>query len=252
MGYIFLIKLIKNFGLKGIDIYRKLKNPQSTFINIPGYDQKFYIRPNSKDKSIFNHIILEEDYDIELRYDPKVIIDCGSYTGFSSVFFAKKYPKAKIICLEPDASNFSFLKKNTAKYDNIFIYNKAIWHTKTSLRLENIDKDKCSVFVSEKVSDDNKFNHEIESVTINDLLVEHNVSDIDILKLDIEGAEKELFINNHEWLKNVKTLVIELHDRKRAGCSKALFAALQKFDFISEVKSEYLIIKFISNGSSID
>ena len=54
---------------------------------------------------------------------------------------------------------------------------------------------------------------------------------IDILKLDVEGAEKELFEHDPAWLANVGVLMIELHDRFKPGCSKALYSALVRHDF---------------------
>jgi hypothetical protein len=65
---------------------------------------------------------------------------------------------------------------------------------------------------------------------------------IDILKLDIEGAEKELFRAGFEsWLPNTRLLIVELHDRMVPGCSKALFEAVSKYDFDCETRWENLI-----------
>jgi len=69
---------------------------------------------------------------------------------------------------------------------------------------------------------------------------------IDILKLDIEGAEKELFADNTElWLPKVNIVVIELHDWLQEGCSQAFYAAfnLDEWDEYKEGEKVVMIRK---------
>ena len=63
---------------------------------------------------------------------------------------------------------------------------------------------------------------DIDAITINDIISTYDLTRIDILKLDIEGAEIELFESNTDWLEKVNCMVIELHDRIRPGCMEAL------------------------------
>jgi len=68
----------------------------------------------------FEKIFLDREYDLSfLNLDPKVIIDGGSNVGYASVFFANRYPDARIISVEPEASNFRLLVKNTRSYPNV-------------------------------------------------------------------------------------------------------------------------------------
>jgi hypothetical protein len=53
---------------------------------------------------------------------------------------------------------------------------------------------------------------------------------IDILKVDIEGAEKEIFSGSPSWINHVGVLIVELHDRLKAGCSRSFFNATNSFD----------------------
>jgi hypothetical protein len=67
---------------------------------------------------------------------------------------------------------------------------------------------------------------------------------VDILKLDIEGAELELFGPGCEqWLPLVDILIVELHDRFRSGCSRAFYKAITNFNFRQEVRGENLFIR---------
>jgi len=67
----------------------------------------------------------------------------------------------------------------------------------------------------------------------------YSLREIDMLKIDIEGAEKYLFQNNpHEWLSKVKCLIIELHDNLQPGTSQAFFREMAKYDWFTFIKGE--------------
>lgn len=83
----------------------------------------------------------------------------------------------------------------------------------------------------------------VKAVSIKDIMEQYSFDRIDILKIDIEGAEIELFKNNYDdWLPSVRVLIIELHDRMRKGCSKTFFDALSKYNFSTEIKGENLFV----------
>jgi len=65
-------------------------------------------------------------------------------------------------------------------------------------------------------------------------MVEHNLPFIDILKVDIEGAGKEVFSGHPGWTSKVGMIVIELHDKERVGCNRAFYIATDSF-----VKEEF-------------
>ena len=90
------------------------------------------------------------------------------------------------------------------------------------------------------------FNQEkIESITIDDLISNHNLQEIDFLKVDIEGAEAELFSEKTEWLNNVKVIAIELHDFMKLNSSNNFVKALAKYSsFTHSIKGENIIINF--------
>lgn len=196
------------------------------------------LRKNSSDFSIFKQVFLNNEYDFSLPVEPEVIIDCGANVGLTSVYFAWKYKKANIFCIEPDESNFILLKKNTFNYNNIKCLNYGIWNKSTFLKVINPDEGNSS-FRLEETSDKK---HGIESITIHDLLKVLDVGIVDVLKIDIEGSEMEIFSNGYEaWLPKVRVLVIELHDRFKPGASKAFFKAISMFNFHVEIKGENLI-----------
>ena len=69
----------------------------------------------------------------------------------------------------------------------------------------------------------------VKAISIPTLLKNYNIDYIDILKLDIETSEIQLFSEGYEeWLPKVKIIIIELHDWRVNGCSKAFFEAINK------------------------
>ena len=85
----------------------------------------------------------------------------------------------------------------------------------------------------------------IQAITIPDLMRQQQCDAIDILKIDIEGSEKELFESGYDtWLPKVSTLVIELHDRMREGAALSFFRALTNYNFRLAIKDENIVCFF--------
>ena len=77
------------------------------------------------------------------------------------------------------------------------------------------------------VVEEDAINGKVTAVTIDSLMQAYGLNHVDVLKIDIETSEKELFLKNYErWLPKVRMIVIELHDWLRPGCSRAFFAAV--------------------------
>jgi len=178
----------------------------------------------------FVHVFLRGEYDVDIAKTPTVIVDAGANIGLTSIFYANKYPDAKIIALEPESSNFALLKKNVAPYRNILAVNKALWGENTTLEIVDPGLNKWG-FQTCKHKDENAVGKEaIESITIDRLMHDYMLSHIDILKIDIEGAEKEVCESASAWIGKVGMMAIELHDRHKTGCSRSFYNATNGFD----------------------
>lgn len=164
----------------------------------------------------------------------------GVKTGFSTYWFAKKFPKAQIIAIEPDLSNFKILTLNTRKFSNIKLIRSAIWKDNSYLKVKDIGKGHWGLIVEEVPSETTGC---IKSITIDDIVKMSEYNTIDILKLDVEGAEKEIFSsNNIDWLNKVNVIIIELHETMKKGCNQAFFSAISKHNFIQYYNCENLIL----------
>ena len=236
-----LYSYYKIFGLEGIRflIKRALKKKSIISIMPKNFKHPIYLRNDTSDVETFYQIFDRMDYDLDYGGTPKTIIDCGANAGFAAVYFKNKFPGSTIIAIEPEPANFKILSKNTEKYQDVNCLNYGIWNKSTNLEIINEGKGNWG-FSTHEVEYENE--NTIKAISIEEIMERYNLKQIDILKIDIEGSEKEMFEKNFEkWLPVTKTVVIELHDWMRPGCSKSVFKALGNYNFSSSFKGENLI-----------
>jgi FkbM family methyltransferase len=226
-----LKKYIVKYGWLGFKLYlyKKIKFPHSVKICLPQFKDVIVLRPNTSDINVFEQIFIDEEYRCVIDAEPNIIVDAGANIGLASIYYAMAYPKARIVAIEPESSNFELLKENVKNYSNIYCENAGLWDKSTYLKIYNPYGQKHSFTVEE--SNDPQG---IKAITVDDVMNQHDFPFIDILKVDIEGAEKEVFSGHPGWIKKVGMIVIELHDKERVGCNRAFYTATDAF-----LKEEY-------------
>ncbi len=160
------------------------------------------------------------------RADAEVIVDLGANMGDAAVFFAQRYPRARIIAVECDETNYQLLLANIKPYPNVIPVKAAIWGETKKLSLE-VGSGENAVYVRDQEAVGPS--KSVDGLTMESLMKAHHIDAIDILKVDIEGAEKNLFEHDCSWLGTVHTIGIEFHDWRIKGCTTAFFAALTKY-----------------------
>jgi len=229
LGYsiIRLILLIRNYRIRiGLSLWFQIAFNRGKIITIKSslFNNPIELRKKDSDVVVFDQIYAEKQYHwkgIE-ELNPKVIVDAGANIGLAALCFSNLFPNAHIYCIEPDKANYSLLLKNTKNYSNIKTIQGALWHCEAMLDIENPEGFSAGLSL---MSSDNK--GKIKGYAINTLLRELNIDHIDILKIDIEGAEKEIFeYGDLGWLDKVSILVIELHDMYKEGTAKSFFRAM--------------------------
>lgn len=184
------------------------------------------LRPRTTDVQLFEQIICREEYRLDIDLRPKVIVDAGANIGLTSVYYANRYPEARIFAIEPEASNFAMLKRNTAPYPTIVPIQGALWRESVALELSNPDAASWAFQTREAAAASATA---MPGMTVDELMAQHGIDFIDLLKVDIEGAEKEVFERAHDWIDRVGAIAVELHDRFKPGCSESVFAATRDF-----------------------
>ena len=181
-----------------------------------------YIRPKSSDASTFSQVFLYGEYDLSRHaHFPRVvaayqkisdagqipiIIDAGANVGAASIWFAREFPQAQILAIEPDAANAEVCRLNTRSLPNVKVMEAAIGSEPGLVTLDNPSGQAWSVQTTRSS------NARVPVRTIADLLNEVSPSKLFIAKIDIEGFEADLFSSHTEWVDEVEVIFIEPHD----------------------------------------
>ncbi len=135
-----------------------------------------------------------------------LIVDCGSNIGSSMRYFKEMFDRSKIVAIEPEKNNFEFSKLNVSSNDVEFI-NSAVSSSNKNFQIR---KSKDPRAHSINYLNKNKNN---KKALLIDQIVKENKNCLPfIVKIDIEGAELDLFKKNINWLNDFNIILIELHD----------------------------------------
>lgn len=205
-----------------------LVNVQREEIKFP-----FSLRIPSSDVHTCAQIFLYHEYDFLVKTPPNVIVDAGANIGLASIYFANRYPTATIISIEPEEENFTLLKGNVKPYRNIIPLQAALWKSNGTIDLVDPGVGAWG-FMTQEIDSvgktSGKFCHTVKAITLSKILDDYQFDKIDILKIDIEGAEKEVFEDTTAWIAKVRALIIELHEGKKPGCNRSFYNGSRGFD----------------------
>ncbi len=236
------IQLIRYFGPgDGIKAFFSLHAGKEYMqINCKKFKNSVHLRKTQSDPHIFEQVFCELQYAFPERENlaPQLIIDGGANIGMAALYFASIYPQAKIICIEPDSDNFNLLQKNTANYNSIKCIHAGLWHVTGTLEIQNTSEFSAGYMVGEAGKGATKT---IPALTLLDLINEQGGGKSVMVKLDIEGAEKEIFCNDCAWLEKTDVLMVELHDWLKPGTSKCFFSKMAAYNWLTYIKGENII-----------
>lgn len=203
-------------------LFSLVDRPTQLTLNLRG--TKLRVRTNTRD-AVVAVTGFKGEYSEVFHRIPQLkhglIIDAGGYIGTAALLFAKEYPDATVVSIEPDNENFDLLEKNTDGISTIVRLKKALAAKPGYVELFDrgtgtwgytIVKPLTSAPISSRRT--------VDCVTLTEIMSSCRSPGIDILKLDIEGAEFELFSGDLAWLAQTEALCVELHDRIRPGCTE--------------------------------
>ncbi|HEY3861353.1 MAG TPA: FkbM family methyltransferase [Verrucomicrobiae bacterium] len=223
------------FGSRGLWLALRTKLTRAERVEpalLPGDQRGVNVRLNGTDLDTYAKIFLQREYDIPLAKEPKAIIDAGANVGYASIFFAIKFPKAKIIAIEPETANFDRLKENTAAFPNVSLIKGALWPKSGFVDLLDPGIGSWGFEAAEAAGGhaDVPTVEKVRALTVDEVMEQAGLSYVDVLKVDIEGGEKAVFADSPAWLKRVGVVMIELHDHRMPGCSRNFFVATREFN----------------------
>lgn len=191
------------------------------------------------DWSTVYQIFINCEYDIDLegpyfqqnsanrleQVKSKLIIDLGANIGVAAVYFSIVFPDARIVCLEPASRNLDLLRTNTKALNNVEVLHGAIGSQDGELTLfdPGIGNNGFRTFGPQVDAVET-----VKAYSVPTLLKLFPDSEPFLIKIDIEGAEKQMFSDNTDWIDQFRVIIIEIHDwmLPGEGISSNLLAAL--------------------------
>ncbi|MCA1707418.1 MAG: FkbM family methyltransferase [Actinobacteria bacterium] len=139
----------------------------------------------------------------------QVILDLGSNIGLTMVDYASRHPSARVYGVELDDGNAAVCRTNIDQFGNqCKLYVGAVWPREQTVayQLEKGEEWAARVAESERARV-----RTTRTLTLNGL-VDKIGEPIDFLKMDVEGAEREILRGNTEWAEQVRCVKVEVHE----------------------------------------
>jgi FkbM family methyltransferase len=199
--------------------------------------------------SAFTELFVDDAYDCRRRLGrpPRRILDLGANIGMASAYLHALYPAAEFLCVEPDPRNLPLLAKNISQNGlNARIADCAVGPDTRPTQLRFGVDPTCSVVdLSPLYSHTDNLSVRMERVR--DLLNGAGWGSVDLVKIDIEGAEDCLLAENNGWLDRIGAIVIEIHPNTTP---ERIRSFLQPFGFTLERLSAGRELVYIANRVS--
>ena len=185
-------------------------------------------------KNLLIDVFIRQDYYFPYQATNPFIIDCGANVGFTTAYFKFRYPDATIFAFEPDPINFSLLEKNmaTAKFKNVVLHKKAVAAVAEELNFGGAGT--TSSLMHDSEASDNMI--KVEAVTLSSYIDKP----VDILKMDIEGAESQVLkeLDTTNKISFVKNIIMEFHyTASNPNALGAILTMLERRNFQYHIKS---------------
>lgn len=211
-------------------------------LSVPGISTALICRHRSSDRYAFGQIFIHCQYNCpDPSVDPEFIVDCGANVGFASVYLLHRFPRATVVAVEPDSRNFDILVQNLAPYEPRAVpMRSALWSHKARMSIQQSAglQDEWGTKVKESTREDTST---VEAIDVPWLLQQSPRGRIDILKIDIEGAEEMVFGQGSErWINQVGMIMIELHGEKNRSL---FFQALRSGSFEVTQRGEITVAR---------
>ena len=230
-------------------IQRLLKRKgQLIELGLRGLLHTVYLRNKTYDTNIFYQIFIQEDLFLHTEEAISTIIDCGANIGLATLYFQREFPNARTIAIEPENENYNLLVKNTENYSNVSPFRIGVFDEDCDLSVIDVGEGEASYRLAREPSK-GKVIQTIPCRSIDSIMEEFGIDKVDILKMDIEGSEKECLLSpKSEWLQKTKYLLTEIHENIHPGLTQQVSNKIESMgtSFITSKNGEYTLIKNIS------
>jgi FkbM family methyltransferase len=184
------------------------RRPRTERVSLRSLGGPVTIRSHTSDISVLNELVVWGGYDepADLLATPTSIVDLGANTGLAARWFRARWPGAHVVAVEPESGNLEVLRRNLATAGTRVVPVAVGGDRRTAaLYTENGE------FAYTLCGTPTGATTMVQVVTLPDVLRPEEAEDIGLLKVDIEGSERELFADCRDWITSVRQLIVECH-----------------------------------------
>lgn len=221
---------VRMFGLRGFQELSALRrshiDTQPSPIRLRNLAHPVYVRPGTPDAGVVIQAMARQAYSYAIPSRPiNLIVDAGANIGDTAVWYTTQFPDALVVAVEPDPGNLAVLRMNCLPYgDRIRVLHAALWPEPERELVT------AGEFIGARVAEsENGRDGTCPSIDPLGILRNTPFEMIDILKIDIEGAEEALFSGECDaWLGKTRSIAVEIHSPSAA---RAVFSATRRNGF---------------------
>lgn len=232
-----LYGLRAGFAFLSVNLLRKSGStrPSVHRLHPRGVAHPLHLRGGRADFFVFGQIFIDDEFAPLRPLDLSRIVDLGGNIGLASVWLLNAFPQAKVVAIEANPDNYRSLEANLQPYgERATVVKGGVWWRKIPLALVR-RQNESDAYVREAVPGDNPADL-MEGWDVPAMMARAGFTHIDLLKIDIEGAEVDLLLKDAErWLPLVRNLSIELHGPESEA---ALDRALASYTFQRQMRGE--------------
>lgn len=156
-----------------------------------GISKPVHIRLRTTDLSVCNEMLIRNEYACNLPCFPRTIVDVGANIGMASVYQAHN-------CNRGRDFQFRSCSEERATYPNIIPLHAALWNREGEINVSEPDSATGAIGEWAFITHEGE-GVPVRAITMTTPMAQMKIDTIDLLKIDIEGAEKEVF-EDCDWM----------------------------------------------------
>lgn len=207
------------YGLAISERRRLSRIPRFTNCETTFYGRSLKLCDPASFLSAHQEIFVEGAYDFDADCRSPVIIDVGANIGLASIFFMRRFTSASIMAIESDPKICSILRENIQAFGghDVEVIQAAAWDANETVTFSADHADGGRISSAGET--------QVNGIRLRDLIAGR---DIDLLKIDIEGAESRVLLDCSDALGAVRRVFVEYHSQSK--CPQELSRLLQVFE----------------------
>ena len=182
-------------------------------VSVAGRTCDLELRLGAGDFFVFHEVFTNRCYRLPASWVDRIrtVVDLGAHIGLTSLYLLESLPQARIVCVEATPDNAAVLRHNLAAFsDRATVIEAAIAAAPGTARFQSAG------WSWERrlggVAGDDAAGFDVRCETVDGVMRHAGLTSIDLLKIDVEGAEQAILAGGPAWLSAVDAIVIELHE----------------------------------------